>query len=482
MRSSILFSCASCDAQFPKWSGRCLQCGAWGTLAEIVPPVALNHGSVGSEPRPPAPFMSLDQVSAQAVPRLATNIAELDRVFGGGIVPGSLILLGGEPGIGKSTLVLQIVAALSFPPSSAEGGGQVGDRNKHPLPNPPLHKEEEGKNAVCLYVCGEERPEQIVGRAQRLGATLKNLNFVSAGDILSVIATARQIKPALIIIDSIQTVFHPEVAGAAGTVRQVQAVTSQLLAFSKETGTTVLLIGHVTKEGVVAGPKTLEHLVDVVLSFEGERTEPLRLLRGIKNRFGATHEVGLFAMTETGLHELRDATSLTATSEPASGVARTMIMEGSRPIPIEVQVLVSRTVFGYPQRRAVGFDANRLQLLLAVLGEHAGLSLAQYDVHVNVVGGFSVREPAADLALCAALISARTQKILPADLVLIGEVGLTGGIRPVRSLEIRLAEARRCGGTQFIIPQTKNASTHVGAQLLNHVRELQSILGNMLKK
>jgi DNA repair protein RadA/Sms len=363
----------------------------------------------------------LAQLKGSKTAHRPTGIGEFDRVLGGGIVPGSLALLSGEPGIGKSTLLLQVAAAV---------------------PN-------------VLYASGEESAEQVALRFERLGLAAPTLKFLSETDLSTVLATIDAEKPALAIIDSIQTLSSPETGGSQGGATQIRAMTAQLMEYAKKSGVPMLIVGQVTKDGDVAGPKTLEHLVDVVISFEGDRSSNYRLLRTAKNRFGATDEVGVFEMTAGGLREVENPSSffLTDRSKDVPGSVVTCIMEGTRPIMIEIQALASRTTFGYPQRRASGFDANRLQVLLAVLSERLGVPTQTHDIHLNVAGGYKVKEPAADAAVVLAVVSALSGRPLPSSLAAFGEVGLGGELRPVGMLERRESEARRLAFTDVITPK-----------------------------
>lgn len=446
MKETTLFNCTSCGAQSQKWSGRCFECGKWGTLEENS-----NFQDTKSKQKTinikAAKTKSFADVAGSAVPRLTTNIAEVDRVLGGGIVPGSLILLGGEPGIGKSTLILQIAQGISKP-------------HLHPLlkgEEIPLSSEERAGvrwNNCILYCSGEESAEQIKMRMDRLAISGNAIAFCAETDVDTIAATIREQKPALAIIDSIQTMYSGDVESEAGSVAQVRAITVRLLETAKETGVPVVLIGHVTKEGAVAGPKTLEHLVDTVLYLEGERSHLFRLLRTVKNRFGSVDEVGVFEMREKGLAEVQNPAQifLAEGHDAIAGTAITIAMEGSRPFFVEIQALVTKTHFGFPQRRADGFDTNRLQLLIAVLTQRAKLPLGQYDVYVNVAGGFTISEPAADLAIALAIASALSGNALPPKTVVWGEVGLSGEVRKVPFDEKRRAEAKRFGYTNIIAP------------------------------
>ncbi|MEK7532727.1 MAG: DNA repair protein RadA, partial [Patescibacteria group bacterium] len=441
--------CSQCDAQFLKWTGRCLECGAWGTVSERAvatpasasggsgPPSALTQGT-------PAAPTSFADVAVQPLNRITTRITEFDRVLGGGLVPGSLLLLGGEPGIGKSTIALQLAAAL---PS-------------------------------VLYCSGEESAAQIALRAKRLlTAPPPSLNFIESTHCESVIATIAAQKPTLAIIDSIQTIFSDQATGEAGGLAQMRVCTTQLLTAAKQTGTAILIIGHVTKEGTVAGPKTLEHLVDTVLYLEGDRFHEYRLLRAVKNRFGSTDEVGIFVMTEHGLEEVANpsAAFIKERGDMVAGSVLTCLVEGTRPLLVEIQALLTKTAFGYPQRRASGFDLNRLQILIAILQKRSGLNLAQYDIHLNVVGGIQAKEPAADLGVCLAIASAYKDKILSRELVAFGEVGLGGEVRPVSHTEKRIRECAQLGMKHIIAPAS--ATTHAVAGItIVPVKNLEELI------
>ena len=395
---------------------------------------------------PAADTKKLSEIDATDSQRLETKISELDRVLGGGLVRGSLLLLGGEPGIGKSTIALQLAAAVPsvlycsgeesasqiamraarlFPPPLRGGGKGEGGTNKTPLPNP--------------------RPQGERG-----------LGFIESTHVESLIATIKKEKPVLAIIDSIQTLHSSEAEGQSGGITQMRACTTQLLQAAKQSDTAILLIGHVTKEGTVAGPKTLEHLVDTVLYLEGDRFHQYRLLRTVKNRFGSTDEVGIFTMTERGLEEVKNpsATFIEERGDAVPGSVLTCLMEGTRPLLVEVQALLTKTAFGYPQRRASGFDLNRLQILIAILQKRSGLNLAQYDVHLNVVGGIKAKEPAADLGVCLAIASGFKDKTLSRELVAFGEVGLGGEVRQVSYLEKRIKECAQLGMKQVIVPDS----------------------------
>lgn len=395
-----------------------MECGQWGTVQEAAAGEVEAKEKKDARAAGATKTRSLNEISADGVKRIATGIGELDRVLGGGIVPGSLILLGGEPGIGKSTLALQLAAIVS----------------------------------PALYLSGEESAEQIKLRANRLFKKAPMFRLANETNIDALAAAIVAEKPTLAIVDSIQTVASDEVAGEAGNPNQVRAAAVKLMEAAKTTGTAIILIGHVTKEGTVAGPRTLEHLVDTVLYLEGERHHSYRILRTVKNRFGATDEVGIFALEENGLTEVANASAafIADRGEPISGSILTCLMEGTRPMLVEIQALVNKTVFGYPVRKASGFDLNRLHVLAAVLEKRAGLSLGQFDIHINVVGGMRAQEPAADLAVCLAIASSYKDKALGNDLVVFGEVGLGGEVRRITQADRRIKESATLGMKRVI--------------------------------
>ena len=423
-----VYRCTECGAEHSRWAGKCDTCGEWNTLVEeTVAPKPATKG-IGAARRLAGVKGFAEGGSAAAAPRLrevqgseskrwSTGMRELDYVLGGGIVPGSMVLIGGEPGIGKSTLLLQVAGRL------------------------------QASNRQVLYVSGEESPLQVKLRADRLGDTAGDVNLLAETSLETVLATAAAIEPAVLIVDSIQTVFTADLEGAPGNVGQVRECASRLMRYAKESGTAVLVVGHVTKGGGIAGPKTLEHIVDTVLYFEGESSLDHRLLRATKNRFGSVDEIGVFRMTQEGLVAIENPSELFLgdRSRIASGSAVTALMEGTRPVLIEVQALAAKAGYGTPQRVSTGYDGRRLALLLAVLDKRAGLSFAQLDVFLNVVGGIRMQEPAGDLAVAAALASSVYDRALPADAVFLGEVGLGGEIRPVGQSERRLAEASNMG-------------------------------------
>ncbi|HMN09891.1 MAG TPA: DNA repair protein RadA [Gemmatimonadaceae bacterium] len=422
LRNRTVYRCTECGAEHPKWAGRCDACGEWNTLAEEVaarPPKAASRSRAApgaASGAGPSPLVRLRDVRSARTARLSSGISELDFVLGGGIVPGSMVLVGGEPGIGKSTLLLQVAASLTA------GGTEV------------------------LYVSGEESPLQVKLRAERLGHA-DAVQLLCETSLEAILETATAASPAVMVIDSIQTMATEELEGAPGNVGQVRECAARLMRFAKSSGATVLVVGHVTKGGGIAGPKTLEHIVDTVLYFEGEGTGDHRILRATKNRFGSVDEIGVFRMTEDGLLGVGNPSALFLGDREgrASGSAITALLEGTRPVLVEVQALAAKAGFGTPQRVATGFDGRRLALLLAVLDKRAGLSFAPLDVFLNVVGGLRMQEPAGDLAVAAALASSVYDQALPPDAVFIGEVGLAGEIRPVSQAERRLAEAAQLG-------------------------------------
>jgi DNA repair protein RadA/Sms len=416
-----VFVCSSCGADAPRWSGQCPSCGEWNTLAPFAE--ARRRGAGRRDARGggrPEPFARL---LAAPEERLTTGFAEFDRVLGGGLVPGSVTLIGGEPGIGKSTLLLQCAAAL------AQGRG-------------------------VLYATGEESVRQVAERARRLALDAGTLTLVAETAVERVLEHATEADAKVLVIDSIQTMSVAEVEAAPGAVTQLRESTASLVRHAKSAGTSVLLIGHVTREGAIAGPRVLEHMVDTVLYFESDSGSRFRVIRAVKNRFGAVNEIGVFAMEERGLREVRNPSAifLSRAKEPVPGSAVTVAREGTRQMLIEVQGLVDASALANPRRVAVGFESNRLALLLAVLHRHAGIALHAHDVFVNVVGGVRLAETAADLAVVAALRSSLGGEPLPRNLVVFGELGLTGEIRPVPYGEERLREAAKHGFGQAIVP------------------------------
>ncbi|MFO7277521.1 MAG: DNA repair protein RadA [Pseudomonadota bacterium] len=419
-RSSVVFVCSACGGETLKWQGQCPHCAEWNSLEQR----AAARPTAASSRTPAATARRLDARLADATRRMASGFEELDRVLGGGIVPGSVTLLGGDPGIGKSTLLLQVAAHVAT-----------------------------GNEA--LYASGEESAAQVGLRARRLGVTAEGLEVVTENDLAAILALATERKVALLMVDSIQTVQLPSVAASAGAVTQLRECTAELVRFAKSSGTAVIIVGHVTKEGAIAGPRLLEHLVDTVLYFESEAGSRFRIVRATKNRFGAANELGFFAMTEQGLREVRNPSAifLARSAEPAAGSIVTVTRDGSRPLLIELQALVDRMRFGAPRRIAQGLDANRVAMLLAVMNRHARVSLQEHDVFVNVVGGIEIGETAWDLPVVLALASSLKDRPLPTSLVAFGEIGLTGEVRPVAFGEERLREAQKQGFRMALVPR-----------------------------
>ena len=426
-KATSRFVCQACGETFLRWEGQCRVCGDWNSLVETVVRATPRTARVVARPGgAPSEPIALADIGERDVPRLPTRIGELDRVLGGGIVPGSLILIGGEPGIGKSTLLLQVASGLEAP---------------------------------VLYATGEESAAQVRLRAGRLGALDggpgRSIAVLAEHDIGRIIEVARSARPVVLVIDSIQTATVDELDGAAGSVGQVRESALRLMEFAKGEGIAVVLVGHVTKDGSIAGPKTLEHLVDAVIAIEGERYAALRLVRASKNRFGSTDEVGVFEMGGSGLMEVSDPARafLAEHAEPAPGSVVAPTLEGSRPLLVEVQALVAAASYGTPARKASGIDPNRLGLLVAVLGKRAGIGLSSHDVYANLAGGLTVVEPGMDLPVALALASSLRDRPIPPGTVVIGEVGLLGELRTVTGLERRLREAARLGFTGAIVPR-----------------------------
>ena len=419
LKTEVIHVCSHCDAQYSKWQGQCSECGKWGTIQSI---------GIASGNSPAGTILLLDK-NVKPIARLPVGLNEVENVLGGGVVPGSLILLSGDPGIGKSTLVLQIALGL--------------------IQNTP---------GEIIYVCGEESPEQISLRLKRLNAAGDKLRFLTDTGVKNVVATVKKYQPRLVIVDSIQTLTDDSLPNEPGSVTQIRAATGQLLQLAKSSNVPVIIIGHVTKDGVVAGPRLLEHMVDVVLYLEGDGIHEHRLLRSVKNRFGATNQVGVFSMAEQGLVEVANPSQLflNQTNETYPGSVVSVIMEGNRPFLVEVQALTNQTSFGYPKRAAAGFDASRLELIVAVLSRRANLKLDNQDIFLNLVGGLKSKDPALDLAAAMAIASALSNQTLPNQSVVLGEVGLGGEIRPVAHLEARLAEARRLGFANFYTAELKD--------------------------
>jgi len=460
-KSRTVYRCTECGAEYPKWAGRCESCDAWNTLGEEL--VASAHTSkrtaARSVPGIAAATVTLGRVTAADTPRWTTQLNEFDFVLGGGLVPGSMVLVGGEPGIGKSTLLLQVAARL------------------------------ETAGLATLYVSGEESALQVRLRADRLAEDASSVALLTETSLETILATAAQPaadgrRVSVLIVDSIQTVHTELLEGAPGNVGQVRECAARLMRFAKDTGTAVFVIGHVTKGGGIAGPKTLEHIVDTVLYFEGDGTLDHRVLRATKNRFGSVDEIGVFRMVGTGLIPVENPSALFLGDrrDVASGSAVCALMEGTRPVLVEVQALAARAGFGTPQRVANGIDARRLALLLAVLDKRGGFSCAQLDVFCNIVGGMRVQEPSVDLAIVAAIASSVVDKPLPAQAIFLGEVGLGGEVRPVSQVERRLAEAAKLGMTRAYLSDRAIPRRVSGDITLIGVRTLGDVLQKTVGK
>ncbi|RTZ96042.1 MAG: DNA repair protein RadA [Deltaproteobacteria bacterium] len=422
-----VFTCQACGYQTPKWMGKCLECGKWDTLVEETVRAPDRGGRIMSLPGEDAARpVAIDSVETIGEERIFTGISEFDRVLGGGVVMGSMVLIGGDPGIGKSTLMLQALYGLSR------------------------------ENRRVLYVSGEESVRQLSMRSRRIGTDSDCLMVVSEIDLESILAMVAELKPSVLVVDSIQTMFNSDLTSAPGSVSQVREATLRLMLMAKKTGLPVFIIGHVTKEGAIAGPRLLEHMVDTVLYFEGDRNYIYRVLRAVKNRFGSTNEIGVFEMTETGLGEIVNpsAVFLTERSDNTAGSIVTCAMEGTRPILVEMQALTSSTSFGTPRRTILGLDHNRVALLAAVMEKKLGMHLIGHDIFMNVAGGVKVDEPAADLGIVAAVASSFLDRPVHAHTVILGEVGLTGEIRGVSQIDARVAESKKMGFTRCILPQS----------------------------
>ena len=446
-KSKSVFFCGECGYESAKWLGQCPACKAWNAFCEA--PAVKKGGSSLREGMAASLPVKIKDVSLETDERVTTGISELDRVLGGGIVKGSLVLVGGDPGIGKSTLLLQMCAKLA------------------------------DKNISVLYVSGEESERQIALRSERLGGKFSDMLLFCETDIEKIEAAIESEKPEVVIVDSIQTMYSSKADSAAGSISQVREVTSTLLRISKGLGVSIFIVGHVTKEGTVAGPRTLEHMVDTVLYFEGEDVASYRILRAVKNRFGSTNEVGVFDMGQTGLREVANPSEymLKGMPENAPGSVVACTMEGSRPILVEVQALVCQTNFNFPKRTTAGADYNRVNILIAVLEKRLGLNLGNCDAYVNVAGGLKINEPALDLAIVAALISSYRNRESKGKIIAFGEVGLTGEVRGVNLARLRLEEIAKFGENLIIIPKV-NYTKDLPFKVLpvSNVRELMDII------
>ncbi len=442
-KKTSAFVCKSCGAESPTWSGKCYSCGEWNTLEEIV-----TATPSGGKPGRALKADTSKQAANRDNRRMQTSIGDVDVVFGGGIVPGSVVLLAGEPGIGKSTLLLQIADNVA------------------------------GKQSV-LYVSGEESTHQVGMRAERLKAGKKNLSIASSNSAEDVAASISSKQYDLVVVDSIQTISSGSVSSSAGSVSQITSCTHLLLGAAKQSGTAVILVGHVTKEGSIAGPKILEHIVDAVLQLEGERYGGFKLLRSVKNRFGSTNEVAIFEMVESGLQIVENPSeALLAERQITDGSVVLATMEGSRPMLVEVQALVNKTAYGYPKRAASGFDLNRLNLLIAMMERRTKLNLFDQDIYINIVGGIRLQEPAADLAVCMAVASAAKGLQLKKNAVVFGELGLSGEIRHVPFVERRVAEAKKLGFDGAIGPKQRSGKSD---SYLLAVKDIRTALNTFLE-
>jgi len=447
MKQKTQYVCQDCGAAYPKWAGQCLDCGAWNTLLEERLEAKKSKSAGGHYAGiESAKVVSLKEVAIREYVRIPLGMDELDRVLGGGLVPGSVCLIGGDPGIGKSSLLLQVLAHLS-----------------------------EGHSV--LYVSGEESLDQIALRAKRMGLKTGQLNLLAQTSVDGIITAIQQHQPKIVVIDSIQTMQMDDLSGAPGGVTQVRESAAALTKMAKTLNVAVFLVGHVTKSGEVAGPRVLEHIVDTVIYLEGQQDGRFRLLRALKNRFGPVNELGVFAMTDRGLKEVKNPSAIfLARGETLPGSAVVNIWEGTRPLLLEVQALVDDNHFGAPKRLTIGYDLNRLNMLLAILHKHGGMQIGMQDVFVNVVGGVKITETSADLGILLALISSFKNKVLPADLVVFGEVGLSGEVRPVPYGLERLLEAKKHGFKQAIIPRANQNKTMAGGMKITGVQNISEIM------
>lgn len=446
MKVKTKFVCNACASIFPQWSGLCTQCGAWNTLCEenvqsISKTNRSNYANQVSE------VLAIDEVVLESVDRLPTGLSELDRVLGGGLVDGSVVLIGGDPGIGKSTLLLQTLSDLA-------------------------------QSEAVLYVTGEESLQQVAMRSKRLQLPDKNMRLLAETHVETIITHAKKEKPRVLVIDSIQTMFTDSISSAPGGVSQVRESCALLVRFAKTTNTAIFLVGHVTKEGALAGPRVLEHMVDCVLYFEGQSDSRFRVIRAIKNRFGAVNELGVFAMTDRGLKEVQNPSAifLSRQPEPTPGSVVMVTWEGSRPMLVEVQALLDTSHSPQPRRVTAGLEQNRLAILLAVLHRHGGVATYDQDVFINVVGGVKVSETGSDLALLAAVVSSLKNRVFDRETIIFGEVGLAGEIRPVQSGQERLKEAAKHGFKRAIVPIANAPKQKIPGLSVEAVKHLQEVV------
>ena len=453
-KAKVQYQCTECGATLPKWAGQCGKCHAWNTMTETVIEATSNVKSLRNRDHiaVPSEVCFLDTVDAEVSFRLSTGMAELDRAVGGGLATGSVTLIGGDPGIGKSTLLIQVLSVLG-----SEGGVKT------------------------LYVSGEESAQQISLRGHRLDLVLEQIKLLTENNLERILSVASAERPEVIVIDSIQTVYTEILQSAPGSVAQVRESAAQLVRYAKQTNTTVLLAGHVTKDGALAGPRILEHMVDTVLYFEGDTSSRYRVIRSIKNRYGAVNELGVFAMTDKGLKEVSNPSAIFISrhEEQVTGSVIMVTKEGTRPLLVEVQALVDTSPLGNPRRVSVGLEQNRLSMLLAVLHRHVGINTADQDVFINVVGGIRITETAADLAIILAVISSLKNTPLPQDLIVFGEVGLAGEIRPVQNGLERLNEAVKHGFKKAIIPKSNQPKQNIEGMEVIAVSRLSDAISHL---
>jgi DNA repair protein RadA/Sms len=449
VKTKTFFTCQNCGCQSPKWLGKCPDCNSWNTMTEEL---AMKPGREASLALPSTAPTSINQVTGEAEKRLCCGISELDRVLGGGIVAGSLILIGGDPGIGKSTLLLQAANHLAK------------------------------KAESVLYVSGEESAQQISMRGSRMGINADALFLLTETAMEKIVAHVQRLKPKVLIIDSIQTMFTPALESAPGSVSQVRESAGRFMMLAKGSGIPVFLVGHVTKDGAIAGPRVLEHMVDTVLYFEGDAGHPFRILRAVKNRFGSTNEIGVFEMKEGGLCEVKNPSELFLSERPlgVSGSVVVAALEGSRPLLVELQALVCASPLGMPRRTTIGVDHNRLALLVAVLEKKVGLNLAGQDIFLNVAGGVKLNEPSADLGMVVAVASSHLDRIVDPGTLLLGEVGLTGEVRAITQPEMRVKEAAKLGFTRCVIPAGNERQVRVKGVELVAVKSVEEALERLL--
>ena len=448
-KAKVAYVCTDCGAEYSQWQGQCQSCNAWNTLKEfkVSPSKKTSSSSRGYAGAVEQKVQSIKDVDLAEVPRITSGMSELDRVLGGGIVPGSVVLIGGDPGVGKSSILLQVMCELSLQQN-------------------------------VLYVTGEESLQQVAQRAKRMQLPDEKLRLFTETDVDTICTIAEQEKPKVMVVDSIQTMQLAEVNSAAGGVSQVRETAAYLTRYAKQNNVAIFLVGHVTKSGEVAGPRVLEHIVDTVVFLEGQSDSRFRTLRAIKNRFGAVNELGVFAMTEKGMKQIKNPSAifLTRGDEPAPGSVVMVIWEGSRPLLVEIQALVDDSPYGAPKRVTVGLDQNRIAMLLAVMHRHGGIQAGDQDVYVNVVGGVKVSETSADLALLCAILSSMRNQPLPHDLIVFGEVGLAGEIRPVPSGQERIFEAAKHGFKRVIVPLNNVPKEGVPGVEIIGVKSLQQAL------